>query len=621
MFFTDDELKQKLTKAARKECEVAPVFCVDRPITVAPLQISEQQDPLTAKQQGHFYHRNEIMQMISKPPVGKVSVEELFSKAKESAEKSAPRRHFEIDENRQAYITTHGNIVGITGQAGVGKTTLTKTILRKVINEGLYSADLVFYVRFRDLVYDAETDLLSFLTASYTPSSIDFLWKTDTVRRNAVLSSVAASKRNIIIMDGFDEATYDSKSLAATHQVDLHQQAKPIVFIKHILQGKLLPNAKVLITSRPKQLIELADDLRPQFTANVLGLDQQAQRQICQDICFEKTDEVYDFVRSRPEISSYCYTPVCCILLMHTVLKVHSRKTQFSNTLTSIFAAALTLFMLSSHTYHNFDLAKFATLSWNSFQENKFYLNQEDLLKAGLRADEVNAFLVTTRSENILTLLGGGTSNVHYFSHLLLQECLVAIKLIFFMTSDEFENLFVGKGKPKPVYDLAENRFEMITKFMFGFCNAKTFSILKEKFPSLVLSSKHVEILKRFAVKQAASFSSSKSSSCFLFNYLHTSSYFQYALPVFHWALELNDKSFSSELTSLLPSTIKFEGSILPSDVGAIHHILQARRSPVVIDIEHNVANFIGDSYRLFLREMSSTMESSRGVEVNTRNI
>ena len=616
MFFTDDELKQKLTKAARKECEVAPVFCVDRPITVAPLQISEQQDPLTAEQQGHFYHRGEIMQMISKPPVGNVSIEELFSKAKESAEKSASRRHFETEENRQAYITTHGNIVGITGQAGVGKTTLTKTILRKVVDEGLYSADLVFYVRFRDLVYDAETDLLSFLTASYTPSSIDFLWKTDTVRQNAVLSSLAASKKNIIIMDGFDEATYDSKSLAATHQVDLHQQAKPIVFIKHILQRKLLPNAKVLITSRPKQLIELADDLRPQFTANVLGLDQQAQRQICQDICFEKTDEVYDFVRSRPEISSYCYTPVCCILLMHTVLKVHSRKTQFSNTLTSIFAAALSLFMLSSHTNHNFDLAKFATLSWNSFQENKFYLNQEDLIKAGLRADEVNAFLVTTRSEKMLTLLGGGTSNVHYFSHLLLQECLVAIKLIFFTTSDEFENLFVGKRKlklfkrSKPVYDLAENRFEMIAKFMFGFCNAKTFSILKENFPSLVLSSKHVEILKRFAIKQAVNFSSSKSFF-----------YFQDVLPVFHWALEFNDESFSFELASLLLSTIEFAGRILPSDVGAIHHILRARRSPVVIDIEHNGANFIGDSYRLFLREMSSTMESSRCVEVNTRNI
>ena len=613
MFFIDYELKQKLTKAARKECEVAQVFCVDRPITVAPLQISEQQDPLTAEQQGHLYHRDEIMQMISKPPVGNVSIDELFSKAKESAEKSASRRHFETEKNRQAYITTHGNIVGITGQAGVGKTTLTKIILRKVVDEGLYSADLVFYVRFRDLVYDAKTDLLSFLTASYTPSSIDFLWKTDTVRRNAVLSSVAASKKSIIIMDGFDEATYHSKSLAANHQVDLHQQAKPMVFIKHILQRKLLTNAKVLITSRPKQLIELADDLRPRFTANVLGLDEQAQRQICQDVCFEQTDEVYNFVRSRPEISSYCYTPVCCILLMHTVLKVHSRKTQFSNTLTSVFAAALSLFMLSSHTDHNFDLAKFATLSWNSFQENKFYLNQEDLIKAGLQADEVNAFLVTTRSEKMLTLLGGGTSNVHYFSHLLLQECLIAIKLIFFTTSDEFKKLFVGKRKlklfkrSKPVYDLAENRFEMITKFTFGFCNTKTFSILKAKFPSLVLSSKHVEILKRFAVKQL---SSSKSSS-----------YFQDALPVFHWALEFNDESFSSELASLLPSTIEFKGRILPSDVGAIHHILRARRSPMVISILSDATEFIGDSYRLFLREMSSTMESSRCVEVNTRNI
>ena len=588
-------MKQKLYKAAKKECEVAQVFCVNRPTTVVPLQISEQQDPVTAEQQGHFHHRDEIVQMINKPPVGNVSIESLFTKAKELAEKSASQQHFHTDEGKNAYIAAHSNIVGIIGQAGVGKTTLTKTILKKVLDEDLYSPDLVFYVRFRDIDYGKETDLLSLLTPS-----IDFLWKKHDSRRNAVLSAIAASSNTLIIMDGFDEATYDSQTLTATHQIDLHQQAKPFVFIRHILQGKLLPNAKLLVTSRPKQLLQLPQGLKPKFIANVLGLDKQAQKQICSDVCAENSDDIYNYIENRPDLSSFCFSPLNCILVMHVIQTIRSLKSQFSDTLTGVFAVALGLFILTENVGNQFDLEKFSNLAWIAFQNNKFYLNEDDLLRAGLQANERNAFLQTTRFSTKVTLLGGGTSNVHYFSHLLFQECLVAIKVIFFTKPADFKKLFIEK----PVYDLSENRFEMITKFMYGFCNEKTFSYMKEKFPNLVLSSEQVEMLQTFALKRLSSCSKS-------------SSYLQDALPVFHWGFELNDQVFSFKLARLLPSTIEFEGQILSSDIGSIHHILRAKQSPVVISVLWNGVEFIGDSYRLFLWELKSTMESSRHVKVN----
>ena len=581
------------------------MFCVNRPTTVVPLQISEQQDPVTAEQQGHFHHRDEITQMINKPPVGNVSIENLFTKAKELAEKSASQQHFHTDEGRDAYIAAHSNIVGITGQAGVGKTTLTKTILKKVFDEDLYSPDLVFYVRFRDIDYGMETDLLSLLTPS-----IDFLWKKHDSRRNAVLSAIAASSNTLIIMDGFDEATCDSQTLTATHQIDLHQQAKPFVFIKHILQGKLLPNGKLLITSRPKQLLQLPQGLKPKFIANVLGLDKQAQKQICSDVCAENSDDIYNYIENRPDLSSFCFSPLNCILVMHVIQTIRSLKSQFSDTLTGVFAVALGLFMLTENVGNQFDLEKFSTLAWIAFQDNKFYLNEDDLLRAGLQVNERNAFLQTTRFITKVTLLGGGTSNVHYFSHLLFQECLVAIKVIFFTKPADFKKLFIGKPslnrfkRFRPVYDLSENRFEMITKFMYGFCNEKTFSYMKEKFPTLVLSSEQVEMLQNFALKRLSSCSKS-------------SSYLQDALPVFHWGFELNDQVFSIKLARLLPSTIEFEREILSSDIGSIDHILQAKQSPVVISVSWLGAKFIGDSYRLFLRKLKSTMESSRYVKVN----
>ena len=127
---------------------------------------------------------------------------------------------------------------------------------------------------------------------------------------------------------------------------------------------------------------------------------------------------------------------------------------------------------------------------------------------------------------------------------------------------------------------------------------------MKEKFPTLVLSSEQVDMLQNFALKRLSSCSKS-------------SSYLQDALPVFHWGFELNYQVFSIKLARLLPSTIEFEGQILSNDIGSIHHILRAKQSPVVISVPWYGAEFIGDSYRLFLRELKSTMESSRYVKVN----
>ena len=603
--YLDDESKQKLYQAAKEECEVAQVLCVNRTTTVAPLQISHQEDPVIAEQQDHFHRRDEIMEMINKPPVGNVSIENLFVNAKKLAEMSSSQQQFPTKRERDAYIDIHGNIVGITGQAGIGKTTVTKTIFKKVVNEGLYSPELVFYLTLRDLDYDVEADLLSLLTPS-----IDFFWKKHDSRRSAVLSAIAASSKTLIIMDGFDEATYDSLALTATHQMDLHQQGKPFTFIKHILQGKLLPKAKVLVTSRPKQLLELPKDLKQKFMANVLGLDKQAQKKICDNVCVENRDEIYDYIQNRPDISSLCFVPLNCILVMHTVQTIRSLKHHhFSHTLTSVFAVALGLFMSFPELDNMFDLEKFSRLAWIAFQENKFYLNESDLLKAGLQGDEQNAFLLPTRFNTKLTLLGGGTSSVHYFSHLLLQECLVATRLLFFATPPEFKKFFIGKPKLncfkrfRPVYDLAANRFEIIAKFMYDFCNENTFSSLKEKFPTLVLSSEHVEMLQSFAMKRL--------SSC-----LKSHSYLQDTLPVFHWGFEFNNQVFSFKLARLLPSTIEFTGRFLPSDLCSIHHILRTKQSSVVISVFNCFVNLIGDGRQLFFRELKSTMESSRYVKV-----
>ena len=89
-------------------------------------------------------------------PFGNVKVESLFRKASNSA------KGLKNEKARE----TQRNIVGIIGQPGVGKSTLTKNILEKLVNNELpeYDADYLFLVKLRDCQYNKETNLHSFLT-------------------------------------------------------------------------------------------------------------------------------------------------------------------------------------------------------------------------------------------------------------------------------------------------------------------------------------------------------------------------------------------------------------------------------------------------------------------------
>ena len=596
-----EELKQRLDYSAKANCVVELPMCLKGPCVIAPLQISEDLDPISAEEQGHFHRRDQMMKMMSKPPVGNVLVEDLFIKAKESVERSASDQHFLTEEAKQEYVLTHSRRIGIIGQAGSGKTTLTKTILNKVVNGGLYSSKFVFYVKLRDVDYSAKTNLLSFLSPS-----LALPWLNNNQRRNAVLNSLAANKNVFIIFDGLDEIENFSDA-STNHEINLYKQDKPLVFIKHLLRGKLLPYANVMITSRPKQLLNLPKYLKPRFVVNIVGLDDKAQEKICKSVCEQNSDDIFQSIQSRADISTLCANPLHCLLIMFAMNTARSSQQKFLKSLSAIFALNLVLFFGSSHIDNSFNLRNVADLAWISFQENKFYLTKRDLRRARIQVDKRNAFLTSTTLKSGVSLLSG-SSNVHYFSHLVLQECLIAIRVIFFTPPSEFKELFIGDASPQhltnsqPKYNLADSRFEMITKFMYGFCNEHTRSYLMEEFDLPDFPSEHLEMLQSFAQNHLPS--------------PNSFSYFQDSLSVFTWVSELDNPVFSEQLASHLPSHIRIKGRVLPSDVEPVHHILRARRSPVSLSVPYNGVEFVGNSYRVFLRELETTMNNSRYVKV-----
>ena len=433
-FVLDKDLIKKLKSEAEKNCRIENVkIGDDRVVKIAPLQITNAIQK--NRDEYHFHHRDKRAKLFSNPPVGDVEVEQLFVKAKEFAERESSKKDFGNPKAKEHFIQVHSNAVGIVGQAGCGKSTLAKTILSRVVGEEhLYEADLIFYFQFWDINYNNKTNLLKFLSPTLTTD-----WMTDNKHRYAVLKQIQDSNKVLIIMDGLDETKIDTRNY---HKVSINDEDFAEVFIMNILQGTILENAKKLVFSRQRQMLELPDRFRPRFLVNILGLDKESQMQICEDICGENKDQVYNYIKNHPEILSFSYIPINCILSCYAINKTLSQEESIvPQSMTGILTFVLGLFVNSPNHRGEFKAKNIAELAWKAFKVKKFNFQNKDLTDSELSNDDINNLFVSVTKKQELRLFRGNPQLISYFSHLILQEFFVAVHLLLFISLDEFEKL------------------------------------------------------------------------------------------------------------------------------------------------------------------------------------
>ena len=485
--FLDKDLNQKLKLEAVKNCRIENVkIGDDRVVKIAPLQITNaiQEN----KDEYDFHHRDKRAELFSKPLVGDVKVEELFVKAKESAEHESSKKDFGNPKTKEHFIKVHSNVVGILGQAGCGKSTLAKTILNKVVGkEHFHGVDSIFYFQFRNINYNDKTNLLKFLSPTLATDWITI----NKERRYAVLKQIQDSNNTIIIMDGFDEAKIDTRNY---HDVSVNDEDFAEIFIMNILKGTILENAKKLVFSRPRQMLELPDRLRPRFLVNILGLDEESQMQVCEDICGENKDQVYNYIKDHPDILSFSYIPINCIFSCYAINKTLSQEESiFPQNMTGILTFVLRSFVKSPNHRGEFQAKNIAELAWKAFKVKKINFQNDDLTDSELSNDDINNLFVSVEENQELKLFGGNPQLISYFSHLILQEFFVAVHLLLFSSLDEFETLIFNSNNSD--CNLLSSRFEMVTKFLFGLCNQETFKRIEKCISSCQFSQKKLELL------------------------------------------------------------------------------------------------------------------------------
>lgn len=211
----------------------------------------------------------------------------------------------------------------IKGNPGIGKTTLAKEICYQwATGKLLHSDKLVLLLVSRDPSVQKITTLME-LIQYFFPS---------TMKLNTIVENLKTAKHQnqvTIIIDGFDELS-----------PALQQKS----FLRDIIEGIVLKNARVLITSRPfaSSILHHCVDKR----IEIIGFDANSRQQYICEILKDKPGNLKQLQRhfqTYPNIDALCYNPLFLTIVIFMCLLE-----SLPSTATEMF----TDFVIHSINYH-----------------------------------------------------------------------------------------------------------------------------------------------------------------------------------------------------------------------------------------------------------------------------
>ena len=572
-------MQEKVNKETMIACDqiVLPTD-IDRPIIPTRLQMVSE--PQRAKNdwddEGHYRKREDLEKVYLQPP-GNITANEMFDCAQQMAQLDA-QRVCKNEVAKVAFVNKNGNIVGVVGQPGIGKTTSIKTWCKQILHgEILPNATIVVLIFVRYINFSKQTNLLEFLLPAELRSWCH-------VHRNEVkniLEKLNESHRIVLAFDGLDEAAVETLSTRVP-KVSLYDSADPLTFLLNLTSGNLLPLARKIFTSRPDQLYNLLGDNRPRFIVQILGLNKEGQNELGVQICRDKYQQLEQVLLKNPDAYAYCYVPVNFILTLDYLMQ-HGDRVAFV-CLTRVLASACEKYSCSDHLEHlnvpkgkKCELHKLSKLAWKGFLRKKIIFEEDDLRNVDLGQNTVQSFLTTSivESANIkMTIMEGHKRS--YFSHLIWQEFFAAVYMMLRMSHPEAETHFE---------ELLDPHWDVVSKFAYGLCSHSVFYQLKQIIPGC---STNEWKAKKAALKQVA-------ANCVEENVLISK-----LLKVCSWIQEAKDDDFARCVAEKLPKMIHISmyTTILPSDVWNLFYVLRHADTSPSLRVER--CSFTGDSLERF---------------------
>ncbi|XP_039652190.1 protein NLRC3-like isoform X2 [Perca fluviatilis] len=458
------------------------------------------------------------------------------------------------------------------GVAGIGKTVLTqKYILDWAEDKANHSIQFIFPFTFRELN----------LLKGEKYSLVELLHHVFTETKEAGICRFEKFQV-VFIFDGLDECRLPLDFHKNEILTDVTESTSVDVLLTNLIRGKLLPSARLWITTRPAAASQIPPECVDMVT-EVRGFsDTQKEEYFRRRYTDEEhADRIISHIQASRSLHIMCHIPVFCWItatVLDHVLKTTERA-ELPKTLTEMYIHFLLVQTKQGNVkYHssavtdpvwNTETEKIiltlGKLAFEQLEKGNLIFYEADLKECGIdiTAASVYSGLFT---EIFKDVRGLNIDKVFCFVHLSVQEFLAALYVYLMYINTGVDKLKRRRGRSnfKHLYQRAIDKalaspnghLDLFVRFLLGL-SLETNQILLRGLLKTTGSKQGVkEMLVQYIKKKIRDNPPEKS------------------INLFHCLNELNDHSLEKEIQQYLRSGISFGDKLSPSQWSALVFIL-----------------------------------------------
>ncbi|CAH2301248.1 NACHT, LRR and PYD domains-containing 3-like [Pelobates cultripes] len=358
----------------------------------------------------------------------------------------------------------------VSGVAGIGKTVFVQKILHDFAKTSTYSNfDFVLNLTFRDLnLINNPTTLREIIRKKHghLSSTLDDIFNN--------------SEKLLMILDGFDEFKFYNQIDLDQYVFDPDEEALVPQIFGSLLNSELLPDATIVVTSRPTVINHIPIESIDRFVVitgfSVSEIEDYFQKFYRDDVLGTK---IFLSVKENHFLFTLCYIPAFCWIVCSVLRGYSSLSIGEPKTMTDIYCHYLVI-LLKYHA-HQVDCVKdeavlkavfnLGEIAYHSFlrHETLFYEQDVDLVQK-LPPEIVNSFLDKTSVQEL-----EGTENVLSFTHFTIQEFFAAFYYAFHEVSLSDD---VMKSPVQEKLNLYSGWLDLFHRFLSGLMSVRNENVL-----------------------------------------------------------------------------------------------------------------------------------------------
>ncbi|KAG9480305.1 hypothetical protein GDO78_012011 [Eleutherodactylus coqui] len=309
----------------------------------------------------------------------------------------------------------------VSGVAGIGKTVFVQKLVQDFSNAVEYQHfDFVLNFTFRDLnLINKPTSLREVICKKHghLSQTLDHIFKN--------------SHKLLVILDGFDEFKSYNQLDLEQFVFDPEEVAEIPQLIGSLIKGELLPDATVMLTSRPTVINHIPVECIERFVI-ITGFSVSEIEDYFQKFFGDKQvgSEQFVVVKDNHFLFTLCYIPAFCWIVCSVLKGISTLHIECPKTMTDIYCHYL-LVLLKYHAHQVYSIKNGAVLhgilglgqiAYHSLLKHETLFYEKDLeMFHELPKDIANSFLDTTCVQEL-----GYTENVLSFTHFTIQEFFAA---------------------------------------------------------------------------------------------------------------------------------------------------------------------------------------------------